>query len=1545
MELGESVASITSIVCGQLAIGEDWSKIFQSNQCTTYGYKIAKNLIRVAATRIFSKAEQSIMEPIVNSVDAYSTNRRVGKFGMGFFSLLYWIFEVPGTTMTIRSNHITGSYIAVIYEAEGELMMKYTPVNKTSQTGLDVEIQFGQAIDKSIREEFKNQFDRLRFIDSANIELVDYAQSNAPKQNIYNEIRVVITNRIIRVKDYATGVDMKTLLTSLVVPAVSTKTIALSERRSRHVDNSRLINTRGLYMTVADVVIVKINAGRYNRFGGVMDLPDYTRLPVARDDIILRTIAKEFEESFVKLFILATKTGKLLDMEKQFERYTEETDSRENAMFVADIMKKIPIYAQQAGILLFPSKTEVIVDRLKGMDIAVSKYGSPLIAERALDLSDIKSRDDIYIGKKVVEINGLESPTSAGLYKYLFVPVGVTDWNRLAFNYKGDHLTMTYSKLSDSILNENISRMNVPEETISLYRSLSAALLLQKTEAGRVVKKSEGSWLGEHEKSMTHVVWDRIANMRNYFKRFPRRIENRILMAEIAYFAVTELDSVTYGGDPSILLPEAPIREYTPVNLQTFSEEGRKTIIKLMDYIGDYTDMYMSKFPSNKQYHLDTMIYYPIVRTGTVDIVGSMANTILDPAGATKINIAFLRALEKSINAEHYFLAADTIKNLGILLPRDSTNLTMVVDYILELTMVERAKFITDSMFAMSLPASNSLAIETKVLSYNQTLDRESILPEIKRASIDFETNSFMLSDFMSLVFQKKDIPRIDMIEEAINRPGYIRKDLSSLQTIEIAINEGTSRDSSTSKIIETVQNSIDAVSITGNNASIEIEIYSVLGENAFAIAIKDPVGIAADNLIAMSIPFLSSKSDVQIATGEMGTGFFNVYRDSASVFIKTSPSASENVVLLMDEPVMEGDRVIDIERRVNFSPNTDGFKGTHVSMFSPVYSMRDYTSKVVDAYFTANQVAVMSSIHNNMKFQGTTYPKLKPIREDEDFEIFSIGFDIKSYILTKGVPFAPLEDFMVSMGILSKGSSTGELLSSGMAINIKTDIYSPVQSRSKLIMAEGDKAKLIVFILTSIPFYILSAWKWHNFIYRSSEFIIDNMNSYFSPRQMIPDTRTFLVTLSELKGNISPLFKESIGEVYDIFRRMEIHVFGESMNQIIAKVIKSTRGNDYIETVNQLYGSQEGIAYDNLRSILLKWFKKKEENEKREEAMAAAKRREKKEAEPSSGQTRTKRKDKVVSLNSDVTEFMTIWLDEYIRGMNALKISKSVKTPKLRFVETSAAGYYRRIDHSISLNHEYFTEPDYKQDLMEYIKLFTLNYEDMMAGIREMALSGNKFYDAMVAPTQTIPHEVEHSRTGDAHKESSHDRTNIIIDGVSKKRTYRQTHIDTMNAIVKNGFYERVMGRLRMSMFKPTIELSRHYFRDLTKERMSGRISIDLNTLWVQFYILRTLELMGYTIDIPSSGHCLLFDYYKNPDYGVKSHTEYTLGNKTYRIITPNIIPVLNTIPRKANGESILATHLKGLELVAEHGSIMTFLTGATNLNVLEHPVFQNIM
>jgi hypothetical protein len=121
--------------------------------------------------------------------------------------------------------------------------------------------------------------------------------------------------------------------------------------------------------------------------------------------------------------------------------------------------------------------------------------------------------------------------------------------------------------------------------------------------------------------------------------------------------------------------------------------------------------------------------------------------------------------------------------------------------------------------------------------------------------------------------------------------------------------------------LTELVQNSMDAVrqaTAKGENLSsptINVTINRLRGKPELLIGVSDPVGIPPAGIVALSIPFLSGKQASDIVTGEIGSGFFNVYREALRVLITTTRDGLTTDML--DTPIIDPvtQQIVDVDR------------------------------------------------------------------------------------------------------------------------------------------------------------------------------------------------------------------------------------------------------------------------------------------------------------------------------------------------------------------------------------------------------------------------------------------------------------------------------------------------------------------------------------------------------------------------------------------------------------------------------------------------------
>lgn len=228
-----SSIEVSTLVCGSV-------KGVDMVPCTTIGKRIANALIKVASLRIFADPEQSLMELPVNSVDSYARRKgtqEVGKFGMGFFSIFYWIIKNPDLYVLIQSTYMHGgkrlSYqVKIEWTANGLVLTRLEDkqvvmdfMSGKSSTGTYI------SIINSKREMFppaelhvhiNKYINRLKYIKTARIENVGYGAVNPASP----ELPLVIFETkysSLSVRDNAEGIPIGILLRTMLIPSSSTK--------------------------------------------------------------------------------------------------------------------------------------------------------------------------------------------------------------------------------------------------------------------------------------------------------------------------------------------------------------------------------------------------------------------------------------------------------------------------------------------------------------------------------------------------------------------------------------------------------------------------------------------------------------------------------------------------------------------------------------------------------------------------------------------------------------------------------------------------------------------------------------------------------------------------------------------------------------------------------------------------------------------------------------------------------------------------------------------------------------------------------------------------------------------------------------------------------------------------------------------------------------------------------------------------------------------------------------------------------------------------
>lgn len=288
-----------------------------------------------------------------------------------------------------------------------------------------------------------------------------------------------------------------------------------------------------------------------------------------------------------------------------------------------------------------------------------------------------------------------------------------------------------------------------------------------------------------------------------------------------------------------------------------------------------------------------------------------------------------------------------------------------------------------------------------------------------------------------------------------IEKYGQDKYERTTMQLVEIAVNTGTSKPFIQSVLTELIQNSVDAIRETilmGLDISPRIDInfidlkFEDQPSTSKCIKVSDQVGIPLEHLPGLLLPFMSNKAMQNLyTTGEMGTGFFNVYRQPycACVIIDTFHTQGIRIIAT---PFVRKGLVYDIG--YIFKPIVKN-KGTDIYI-------------VLNDKFSKEELIALETdvnIFSRYKLGGINYPiffnnqliteKYVNIYEN-DFGTLKINLQgaTSSMLFTNGVPFDDLISFMAKT-FNEKIYLPG--LDRGIIIDLKKTAYSSVQSRSNI--------------------------------------------------------------------------------------------------------------------------------------------------------------------------------------------------------------------------------------------------------------------------------------------------------------------------------------------------------------------------------------------------------------------------------------------------------------------------------------------------------------
>lgn len=1528
-------AFMAQIICGQLSIGPNWKEIMMNNRCTKKGFAIAESLIKIASTRIFSIPEQSIMEPIVNSIDSYNPERKVGKFGMGFFSLMYWLMKDPKSYMAIKSVYrIEGvqkpcGFDAMITNRDGHLhvaVSDYVGFDLNDGPKFSVSVSFGSSINSDDLGKFEKQLTRLGYVSNVQIIVNDRLINHESRGYNKPSVNVKLSRIGFDVLDRGTGVSIDTFYSSLIVPSISSKTIVLSDRKdTSYVDRSRVVKIwsakEGTFkILVGDIVIVSIGIEDnllldYKR-DYLLTLPMNTRVPVSRDDVLLGSVKEQVIRSLENLLDSSIKEYQdTVALENGINAFIAETASNENVRILNEFVDFIPFKIRAAGLFgveiggwVFPT-----------INIESAKVGRPPLYISTLNpdqarleahiLSAMKVHDGFFLNRKVVFINPLEVysehiASTGGTASFIFVSQKYVDSKKdwpttLALEYKQEILYPVGAEVSEtlagpiikilaSVKNDrhrklmstiigryqnalnfrephqvpmdkylngemqtillDLQRQHLPlmtetdfETFLSAFVSLMSDCQPKVSSYGKSLTISTRPFFGTSKGEIMSGIFQRTpgnvmnvrvdvklmlidqrskdssdmttAQFKEIMKTYPRH-----LFEKASYYQAALMQNCAKAVKRNRFLEGAQI-----IPFATMSELKLPLEIFYLFNLRSMARSRMSEFPGNRSLVFDAFISESILNLLEIsdDPYQFIIAYLIMHRSFSSINTR--NSVGLLVTALDVITPMQLAKQVKSILVREygrSINQIFAFEYLFYYLglegLLEDVQF-NHFFFEIFRFRDDLTAWLEKQLKISTLVQEVSVgIPNSVSGCYNFT-----LSKMIAFVFQHELPATANELFSRISQ--FTSKVESKLQVLEIAISEGSSKAEIPAKLTETVQNSLDAIRMaTIPNAKIQLTVKKLRGTNDLLLGITDPVGIPFSGLIAISIPFLSDKQSSELVTGEIGSGFFNVYRGASKVMITTTRDGE--TITMIDTPILDpsnNTRVLDIQRCASVSKTPSQPNGTTILIQSK-HTDDTLTSVAIDAItFCRDTIGLI----NDAKFitlnnESISIPLTK-IFENEHFEFHMSKYNFTSYIMTKGVPFAPLHNYITSLGLFNEFKWLLDQFRMNVRLNIKSGVFTPVQTRTKIGLSDENILILVRSMLRAMFFVVL--YRIENGLLEEKE--IDSYLQYYSsnssPGQVLPgdsdstkwhrveeslmnpftksmnaDAMKYMMkTLNEVSGPFmvvpfsdKPLPNVAKGPLATLNFRNLIHDGKESWPEasVMGAIIQS-----HLEIVNMNIKEFPGKT---IFKLALSWLVNKKED---------------KSSTPSVPKTNagTGKKVKITYMkDSKHMQFIKVWIRSYcqLAQRSIQNFPQNCPNVEVNYeMETGIYAAYTPAKNVVDIYYEYVelnpikasingVSKQYKSAIDHVIEIFTVG-KDLNSEILNLEIV-NPVWRSYFMPKGNIAHEMEHFRAGGDHKTGAHgDITMNLPYGGNKKRIFLMQHHDSMVSLVQTGFYEMV--------------------------------------------------------------------------------------------------------------------------------------------------------
>lgn len=1228
--------------------------------CTSYGkdcnplsLSMSRGLMRVAATRIFNVPEQSFMEIISNAVDAIS-DEKIGKFGMGFYSILYWVYTDPIAFINIR----TQSYNILIKSGVNGPTYKITQILPVKGTTVTINANFNS-------KELSNQISR--FVYNKNASISHDLHDGEEEYIIFvgegrKTVSVSERGRSVTIKDDGPGMDYNTIMSSLLIPSVSSKN---RPSLPYNLDFSMSDKKGGYFNIIVGGVVIyrsRSNNPNYDQF--CVNLPASTSLPVSRDDVMYdRDVSISLSKQLMGLASKFIKEGDVSNFILQLTNYSMYTSHREGKKLVNKVISYIQDYPNivpvqlNSDIHIFCKK---MLPNLRTVVFPTDHLGvSAFKTENSLDkyLSDMSIKKDIFNHKKVIHYEG---PT-INLSKYLITDTTNRNW---VSNIMATNSVVTLTPFSNNV-SSTIDYVDLVANTFNTTTSncdVQSGIRLIVKQSAEMVK----ALLPKHYKDYMITFSDTLSRVKYNFSYgstnsilfndkssngtmtlYPKVTDYKAYEShtiECLYFFLEAIELNVTGGYswyPNIW-------GFLPIDMDEDLESFRRYMLNGLS---------LCLNPAEK------LVFYYIMRK----------NDVMPKAGISEF---LVREIQR--------FGGNDLSTLVI------NNARMYV-------------MSSDLFTSVINPVENSLKLYTRAF--------EPVLTDL----CSVQLRSVTANQMINYIYSNGDISSIFSGAATMGKK-------TPLQTISIVVNDGTTKSYGSASIAELVQNSIDASKVSGTKTPINVNI----GEDGFSI--EDGVGIK--DIIYLLIPFLSNKdvNDTKV-TGEMGTGFFNVYRECKAVTISTTYNGVGTYI--EGYPVIEGDKVVDILYKYYIS-DTDLPNNTNISVHLPEDSNKRVKA-LTDVYIYLKNYIVYTPFPVTINDEYSSKKKTLVYSSEIGQIYYTEESTIPSFVTTNNIPFTDLKGFVQNYYGFNRDFMN--YCSLRIIVNINKEYYTPTQSRTKV--STKDDGMFTKFLNDGIHLAILR-------IYASK--------GYSNPDEIL--------LYSSSSSEISQLLINE-KDPYLIIENYHNSIIEGKISSVINKMIHSKKRNSDFKTsdITDTWLTDKIIKPKAVDSGYLVKGKKKKDKSKKSKAYS-------------------------VKILQDVVDRYWKILDKSDKWSGKLPTSKP---PKVLFKsKTKDHGYYNPKSHKIVLSEGKVKGDDVMSSLEEYTQLFATNKLEATRMMRTNHILKTLFSPCI--PATTLLHELLHAVSSDDHY-GYHGNPNFTVNG--ENHTFDGTASALYSLTVNGGLWE----------------------------------------------------------------------------------------------------------------------------------------------------------